>query len=72
MCFWSCVLSLSQGVYNTKVVVYVPNRYPPNSARPQGQGIGLEGPGRPMSGYLNILYVIILNLTFQYYFINLI
>ena len=30
--FWSRGLSLSRRVYNSKVVVYVPNRYPLNSA----------------------------------------
>ena len=42
--FWSRGHSLSRRVYKIKVVVNVPN-----SAWPQG-------PGRPMSGYLNILY----------------
>ena len=43
MSFWSQGPSLSRGVYKLKVVVNVPN-----SACPQG-------PGRPMSGYLNML-----------------
>ena len=58
MCFWCLGASFSRWVYNTKVVVYVPNRYPSNGAWPQGQGIGLEGwagPWRPMSGFLNKL-----------------
>ena len=36
VCFWSHGNSLSRGVYNTKVVKYVPNRYPSHSAWPQG------------------------------------
>ena len=31
VCFWSCGPSFSWRVYNTKVVVHVPNRYPPKS-----------------------------------------
>ena len=42
VCFWSHGHSLSRGVYNTKVVLNVPN-----SAWPLGQGIGLEGPAGP-------------------------
>ena len=40
--FWSHGASLPRGVYNTKVVVNVPN-----SAWPQGQGIGLKEPAGP-------------------------
>ena len=36
VCFWSHGNSLSRGVYSTKVVKYVPNRYPSHSAWPQG------------------------------------
>ena len=42
VCFWSHGVSLSSRVFNTKVIVNVPN-----SAWPQGQGIGLHGPAGP-------------------------
>ena len=47
MSYWSHGDSLSIRVYKIKVVVYAPNRYPPNSAWPPGPGIGLEGPAGP-------------------------
>ena len=58
--------SLSRGVYNTKVVVNVPN-----SAQPQGQGIGLEGPTGPWKANVWLsrhTLVIILTLTTTYFF----
>ena len=48
---WSRGHSLSRGVYNTKVVVNVPNSAWPMSGSPH-----ILGPGRPMSGYPHILY----------------
>ena len=42
--FWSHGASFPRRVYKIKAVVHIPNRYPPNSVWPQGQGIGLEGP----------------------------
>ena len=50
VCFWSLSASLSRRFYKIKVVVDVPY-----SAWPQGQGIGPQGPGGPMSGYPSML-----------------
>ena len=70
VCFWSRGPSLSSIVYNIKVEVFVPYRYPPNNAWPQGQGIGLEVPTGPWK--VNVwlsqhTLVIILNLTTNYF-----
>ena len=60
---WGCDASFSSGVYIIKVAVQVLNRYPPNSAWPQGQGIGLEVPAGPQKANVWLSQVIFCHLS---------